>query len=149
MDASVQTVKIIDVKDEMRDLQQYIYYCCDQCEFKSKEGMMFKLHLDENHNDIKPCLDELYTNAGDYENDPDITNNLIALECLKCPLNFENDVDEFIDHMKSSHVNAEESMDHVIRCKDYVCSDCVFYCLDLMWMEMRQVGDWQIFNYQM
>ena len=48
-DASVQTVQIIDPNDDEFDLnlKQYIHYCCDKCEYKSRENVVFKMHLDE------------------------------------------------------------------------------------------------------
>ena len=47
---SVQTVKEDFV--DYRDIKRFIFYCCDQCDFKAKEGSEFKSHLATNHEEV-------------------------------------------------------------------------------------------------
>ena len=47
---SVQTVKEDFV--DYRDIKRFIFYCCNQCDFKAKEGSEFKNHLATNHEEV-------------------------------------------------------------------------------------------------
>ena len=44
---SVQTVKEDFV--DYRDIKRFIFYCCDKCDFKAREGSEFKSHLATEH----------------------------------------------------------------------------------------------------
>ena len=51
---SVQTMKEEFV--DTTDIKRYIFYCCDKCDFKAKEGTEFKTHLVSKHEPLDQNL---------------------------------------------------------------------------------------------
>ena len=52
-----QESEIPNVADFVEDLKEYLHYCCDKCDYKVKKSKIFRVHMDENHNDVKDQSD--------------------------------------------------------------------------------------------
>ena len=78
VDFGVQTTKFTLPWDDMFELQNYLQFCCGICEYKTRKGIEFRTHLDENHNvqKIETMVDfvdedEKYEIGDDQLNDVD------------------------------------------------------------------------------
>ena len=102
VDFGVQTTKFTLPWDDMFELQNYLHFCCGICEFKSRKGIEFRTHLDENHNlqKIETIVDfkgedEKYEIEDDQLNDVD----------YYCPSPHSGAVHIFPDFLKMSFIS--------------------------------------------
>lgn len=135
-DQSVQTAFEV-----VKALQDYIHYCCDQCDYKSKEGTDFQTHLDDSH-EVKEDPSEDYLDDSHYDgfdqvyetvDEPIDSENKVEassseFSCLKCELSFDTDP-KLIEHIKSNHELNDIWV--VYDCKEYIHASCNFSCNDI------------------
>lgn len=136
----------LDVK-EMIGLQKFIFYCCEKCEYKSREGTEFKTHLDDNHNEVKDeddhddiAQEDIPDDISEKDEEPkDIGEffakfevpecNAKSISCLKCDLIMDS-LNELFDHLNMNHISNESELDF-FECKEFFESSCEFTCMNI------------------
>ena len=122
----------LDLQDKNQEdwphLKDYLYFCCDYCQFKCEKGLEFETHLNENHNEPQEDANDIIDIDEKFlipERIDEKVRNL-EIECLRCEFQF-NVVHEFIEHTKEHHLT-----DDLYLCKEYLKRDCDFQCVTLV-----------------
>ena len=127
-DVSVQTVQIIDPNHDELDLnlKQYIHYCCDKCEYKSRESVVFKLHLDENHNlalneatsndAIAEDVEDVHEGDKVHEGKKEFKSEDLNFKCGTCGKCFP-DYKSLVLHISTVHEGKKQHQCHI--CEKY------------------------------